>query len=224
MMKKGFTLVELAIVLVIIGLLIGGILAAQSMIATAQVNKYVHTLSQLEIGINNFKTNYRYEPGDAPSFDPTGNGDGIIDTGGAGENSWAQTINSNTLPADGFDLTTPSDPRPIFSTKLFMTYNTAEPMDKITLGYGNYTGNTGMTLCTQRLRGGLDYKTMTAIDHKIDNGNIDDGNFFAYLFDQTPSMTPCVGDYGQGCSFVYFPNGVPSGLNANTIDPGFDCQ
>lgn len=37
-MKRGFTLVELSIVLVIIGLLVGGILAAQSMISTAKLN------------------------------------------------------------------------------------------------------------------------------------------------------------------------------------------
>jgi prepilin-type N-terminal cleavage/methylation domain-containing protein len=36
-MQKGFTLVELSIVLVIVGLLTGGILVAQSMVSTAKV-------------------------------------------------------------------------------------------------------------------------------------------------------------------------------------------
>ena len=61
-MKRGLTLVELSIVLVIIGLLVGGILAAQSMISTAKLQKLVRDLSQYEIATNNFKLNYNYYP------------------------------------------------------------------------------------------------------------------------------------------------------------------
>lgn len=72
-MQKGFTLIELAIVLVIIGLLIGGILAGRSIISSAKVSKMVKELGQHEVAVNNFYTNYRYYPGDAPMFSPPGN-------------------------------------------------------------------------------------------------------------------------------------------------------
>lgn len=76
--NNGFTLVELSIVLVIIGLLIGGILVAQSMISSARLNSFVSQMQQLDIAVNNFKNNYKYYPGDSPLNEPAGNGDGYI--------------------------------------------------------------------------------------------------------------------------------------------------
>ena len=78
--KKGFTLVELSIVLVIIGLLIGGILVAQSMINTAKTQQLIRLADQYLIAARNFKTTYGYFPGDypGPGFDCPGNGNGTI--------------------------------------------------------------------------------------------------------------------------------------------------
>lgn len=75
--RSGFTLVELSIVLVIIGLLIGGILAAQSMISMAKINAQVQQIGQFDAMVFNFKDTYRYLPGDAPTFG--GDGDGLIE-------------------------------------------------------------------------------------------------------------------------------------------------
>jgi len=67
-MKKGFTLVELAIVLVIIGLLIGSILAAQSMIETTRVQSFVRQIDQEDIAVANFENKYHGLPGDMATF------------------------------------------------------------------------------------------------------------------------------------------------------------
>ena len=77
-MKKGFTLVELAIVLVIIGLLIGGILVAQSMVSTTRIHSQVTQLQQLDTAIQNFQTKYNSLPGDNKYFTPVANNDGFI--------------------------------------------------------------------------------------------------------------------------------------------------
>lgn len=67
MNRKGFTLVELSIVLVIIGLLIGGILVAQSMVDTARVVRFVKDVQQYEVMAKQFKHTYKYWPGDLPN-------------------------------------------------------------------------------------------------------------------------------------------------------------
>lgn len=92
--RQGFTLVELSIVLVIIGLLIGGILVGQSMVDTAKVNKVITEIKQYKIMAELFKERFRKYPGDFNmaliSFggcnnieaNCNGNGDGaIIQTG-----------------------------------------------------------------------------------------------------------------------------------------------
>ena len=89
-MKKGFTLVELSIVLVIIGLLIGGILVGQSLIDSAKVNRIVSDLKQYEVAVIQFYSKFKSYPGDAQFFLPPGatnnmlnvgdtNGDGLED-------------------------------------------------------------------------------------------------------------------------------------------------
>lgn len=77
-MRKGFTLVELSIVLVIIGLLIGGILVAQSLIGSSAQKGTIKQLSQYDIAVGNFNTRYGGLPGDSTVFNNDGNNNGRI--------------------------------------------------------------------------------------------------------------------------------------------------
>ena len=65
--QKGFTLVEIAIVLVIIGLLLGGILKGQEMITQAKIKNVVADFSGISAAYYGYQDRYRAIPGDDPN-------------------------------------------------------------------------------------------------------------------------------------------------------------
>jgi len=98
--QQGFTLVEIAIVLVIIGLLIGGVLKGQEMITNAKVSKVENDFKGITAAILAYQDRYGVLPGDDPAaatrFPGTwtaadnGNGNGVVN--GAWDN-----VNNNAL-------------------------------------------------------------------------------------------------------------------------------
>jgi prepilin-type N-terminal cleavage/methylation domain-containing protein len=67
--QTGFTLVEIAIVLVIIGLLLGGILKGQEMIIQAKVKNSITDFSGVSAAYYGYQDRYRAIPGDDPGVD-----------------------------------------------------------------------------------------------------------------------------------------------------------
>jgi prepilin-type N-terminal cleavage/methylation domain-containing protein len=86
--QKGFTLVEIAIVLVIIGLLLGGILKGQEMITQAKIKNVVADFSGVSAAYYGYQDRYRAIPGDdngalarwatAAPAPVSGNGNGVV--------------------------------------------------------------------------------------------------------------------------------------------------
>ena len=66
MQQKGFTLVELAIVMTIIGLLIGGILKGQELLENARVTSTIAQVKSYDAAITTFRDMYDSWPGDLP--------------------------------------------------------------------------------------------------------------------------------------------------------------
>ncbi len=64
MRRTGFSLVELSIVLVILGLLVGGILAGQSLIRAAELRSISTDLARYTAAVNSFHDKYLGLPGD----------------------------------------------------------------------------------------------------------------------------------------------------------------
>lgn len=62
--QAGFTLVELSIVLVIIGLIVGGVLAGQDMIKAAEIRATIAQVEEFNTATNTFRDKYRALPGD----------------------------------------------------------------------------------------------------------------------------------------------------------------
>ena len=61
--QAGFTLVELAIVMIIIGLLIAGVLKGQELIANARVTSTVAQIKAIDAATSTFKDTYQALPG-----------------------------------------------------------------------------------------------------------------------------------------------------------------
>jgi len=87
--QRGFTLVEIAIVLVIIGLLLGGVLKGQEMITNAKVRNLADQGSGIKAAFYAFQDRYRALPGDyltataiqnIAGVTTGGNGNGQINT------------------------------------------------------------------------------------------------------------------------------------------------
>ena len=62
--EAGFTLVELAVVMIIIGLLIGGILKGQELIANAQITGTASSVKGIDAATTTFRDTYAAMPGD----------------------------------------------------------------------------------------------------------------------------------------------------------------
>jgi prepilin-type N-terminal cleavage/methylation domain-containing protein len=93
MRHAGFTLIELSIVLVVIGLIVGGILVGQDLIEAAQIRSTGKQIEQLNTAVMTFRSKYNCLPGDcdhASQLFPgavDGNGDGdIYGTSGGRQN------------------------------------------------------------------------------------------------------------------------------------------
>lgn len=96
--QQGFTLVEIAVVLVIIGLLLGGVLKGQELIASARVRNLSDQQAGIQSAYFGFIDRYRAVPGDMPSADADdaigitgstgGDGDGKLGDPSAGD--WAE--------------------------------------------------------------------------------------------------------------------------------------
>jgi prepilin-type N-terminal cleavage/methylation domain-containing protein len=130
--EKGFTLVELAIVLVIIGLILAGIIKGQELITNAKIKRAYNTQREIAAAVYTYFDRYQYYPGDDPQaatrFTPAlpvptnGNGNALIAAGAASTAAnfactatgteqcdlWAELRLSGILTGSGF--TNPTHP------------------------------------------------------------------------------------------------------------------
>lgn len=140
--KRAFSLVELSIVLVILGLLVGGVLAGQSLIRAAELRKVSSDVTRYRSAVYTFRDKYFAIPGDMPNASSfwgaadgttgltagcltstsagtcNGNGDGQISGGPESYRFWQQ-LNLAGLVEGGF--TGVPGPSPVTNAYTYMT-------------------------------------------------------------------------------------------------------
>jgi prepilin-type N-terminal cleavage/methylation domain-containing protein len=90
---NGFTLIELSIVLVIIGLIVGGIMVGRTLIRSAEIKSIGTDIEKFEAARMTFKTKYNCAAGDCSSANSlgigsNGNGNGYVEHYSSGSEHW----------------------------------------------------------------------------------------------------------------------------------------
>jgi prepilin-type N-terminal cleavage/methylation domain-containing protein len=193
--QQGFTLIELSIVLVIIGLIVGGVLTGQDMIKAAQIRAQVTQLERYNTAVNTFRSKYNGLPGDLAS--PANFFPNVVitathcDGAAAGRSNGNGLIESSGTDAQGLDGETA-----IFWYEMFQANLTAENITTADCLAGNLTLSSSV-LPLAKLGGG-NYVHVAAY-----NGL----NYFA-LFGQpsTAATAGAAGDLGSAMTAALTPN------------------
>lgn len=125
---KGFTLVEIAIVLVIVGLLIGGVLKGREMLVNAKIKRVERDFEGIVTAMQAYNDRYLIMPGDdnraasrfaiyatANPFDINGDASGFLDgdwqalANTETANFWKHLRAADLIPGDGNDATQPTN-------------------------------------------------------------------------------------------------------------------
>ena len=203
----GFTLVELAIVMVIIGLIAVGVLGTQSLIGSAKRQKTIDDISKYNTAFQAFRLEYDALPGDfneaeaywGASNTDNGNNNNSIDTNAESIDLWnhlglAELVNGSfDHTASTLDTGTSAP-----YAESGATYSISNYCDLVTCtGTWNISaigsnvifiaGRDAVTISTEygsndefhQHTTGLTNEEVKKIDNKIDDGNPIEGNFLA---------------------------------------------
>jgi prepilin-type N-terminal cleavage/methylation domain-containing protein len=177
--QQGFTLVEIGVVLVVIGLLLGAVLKGQELINSARVNNLAQSVNGYRTAINAFQDRYRMTPGDSATA-TTNVGTGAVNCttlcgDGLINNFQNVSLVNNHLSVAGFYsgpvLTSEATTAPTANGYLNNPNN-----GPIFVGYFDQFANPGGTFGGSFATGiytgaNMSSKMMGELDRKLDDGN-----------------------------------------------------
>ncbi|MCW8965296.1 MAG: prepilin-type N-terminal cleavage/methylation domain-containing protein, partial [Candidatus Pacearchaeota archaeon] len=180
--QRGFTLIEIAIVLVIIGLLLGGVLKGQELMDNARVKRVINDFNGLSAAIYGYQDRYKKLPGDDNTTEARwsttvgtqsdGNGNGQI-TGAwnGGGNIEPRRMWLHLRAAGLVSGTATGQPSGAGGAQATNAYGGLVGVDEANLGL------TGIVLCQSSVPG----KVAALIDIELDDGISNTGQVVAAL-------------------------------------------
>lgn len=180
--QGGFTLVELAIVLVIIGIILGAVLKGQELINNAKIKRLYNQYREVMAALYTYYDKYGYFPGDDPTASSrwgasvtNGNGNGLIAvaagstipnfactaTGSEQCDLWAELRLANIISGSGF--TNPTNP---YGGGVAVSYYTMPAVG---------AGSTALTAHWIHFQN-VPYDVCQSIDRVYDDGNAGTGS------------------------------------------------
>jgi prepilin-type N-terminal cleavage/methylation domain-containing protein len=225
--QSGFTLIEIAIVLVIIGLLLGGILKGQELITGAKVRNLIAQVDGVKAAFFGFQDRYRAYPGDysqasaniagvggSSTPDPkfNGNGNGRIEdtnTDGFREEVlvWDHLSHAGFITGTYIAATGAPDPKASPPSNPSNPYNVI-----IQLKYDEVFADTGAPVKRHNVKTGnqIPVEIIAEVDRKVDDGNAFTGGFRGSTYTTSPDPTGSCWNTSTGAWLV-------------TGSPAIDC-
>jgi prepilin-type N-terminal cleavage/methylation domain-containing protein len=185
--QGGFTLVEIAIVLVIIGLLLGGVLKGQEMIENAKIKNAITDMNGVTAAYNAYIDRFHTLPGDDgplatltarggawATVTTNGNANGVITitqgqvfaTGGEAVPFWQQLKAAGFISGNAANIGVAALPRNAFNGVI-----------GVGTGVTPAAGTAVFSVCMSQVPG----KSARAIDTQVDDGVSNRGSFLATL-------------------------------------------
>ncbi len=205
--QKGFTLIEIAIVLVIIGLLLGGVLKGQELIQNARVRNIIAQQDGIKAAFFGFQDRYRGIPGDYTKANANANipgagttcgpttSDSLIDTTDKSICAWYQLSKAGFITGNYTGTGSVADP----------TNSPSNPFgglmqlifDNIYADGATLAGGVSTIPSVHNIKTGTNIPAtiLAEVDRKIDDGTPNTGNF---RFSAWPSSLSTICIAGSG--------------------------
>jgi len=181
--QSGFTLIEIAIVLVIIGLLLGGVMKGQELINSAKVKNFATDFKNIPVYIYGYQDKFRALPGDDPQA--------VAHLGSGATQATSAVSPGNGIISGAWDSTVTTDESQLFWQHVrlaglapglttgtdYLPTNSAGGIIGITSGSNTPISglNGSYVVCSQGILG----KFVKQLDIQMDDGATDTGSLRA---------------------------------------------
>ena len=205
-MRKGFSLIELAIALTVIGLVVGGVLVGKDLVRAAEIRSVLNDVDAFKSAVATFQSKYRALPGDlsnaASYWASTSNGDGdeqidyLLGAPGEEYNAWQQLALAEMIPGSYTGATNSLPPSRITNGYYRISYQSP-----VYGKSGHMISLNGMnTTYSVAHKALLSSRDMYALDLKADDGLADSGIIMGFNEQGVPG---CVNNYITDATGTY---------------------